>query len=107
LAAKSWKGKLRKPVSLPQRTRSSTLAWPRWALPDSDVGVGLVGDEDLKAITVEVAEGELGAGMRDLAAADRPCALRPGAELDLAEFRDIGAVRLDTTPSARAACRQL
>src|SRR5487761_1741939 len=52
--------------------------------------------EDLKAIAVDVAEGELGAGMRDLAAADRPCALGPGAELELAEFRDIGAVTLLT-----------
>ena len=43
-----------------------------------DVGVGLVGDEHLEAVAVDVGEGELGAGVGFLAADDGPGA-RPAS----------------------------
>lgn len=47
-------------------------------LQTRDAGSPLVGEHDLEAVTVDVCEGELGSGMRTLAAADRPRARRPG-----------------------------
>ncbi len=55
----------------------------------------LVGDEDLEAVAVVVAEGELGAGVRPLAAADRPGAVRPARQVE----RELG----DRRPLARLA----
>ena len=46
-------------------------------LERGDVLVGLVGDEALEAVPVEVGEGQLRAGVRALAPADQPGALRP------------------------------
>ena len=61
LLAKSPKGRLRNPVSLAQRMRSSTRAWPRWrGFEVGDVGVGRVGDEDLVTPASRVKEVELG-----------------------------------------------
>ena len=42
----------------------------------------LVREHDLEAVTIGIAEGELGAGVRTLTAADRPRALRPGREVE-------------------------
>jgi hypothetical protein len=52
------------------------------ALEHGDVGVGLVGEECLEAVAIVVGEGQLRAGMRALAAADKPRALRPGGEVE-------------------------
>jgi hypothetical protein len=46
------------------------------ALQDSDVLIPLVGDERLEAVSVVVGERQLGAGVRPLATADQPGALR-------------------------------
>ena len=46
-------------------------------LEGGDVCVWLVGDEDLEAVAVVVGEGELGAGVGPLAAADHACRLGP------------------------------
>jgi hypothetical protein len=50
----------------------------------SDVGVGLVGDEALEAMPVQIGERELRAGMRTLATADQPRPIRPIGKVDLA-----------------------
>src|ERR1700677_2008954 len=50
-------------------------------LERGDIGVGLIGDEALEAMTVEVGEGELRAGVWALAAADQPGALRPAVQV--------------------------
>jgi hypothetical protein len=48
----------------------SALAVPQ--LQPGDVGIGLVGEEDLEAVPVVVAEAQLGAGVGVLSSADRP-----------------------------------
>jgi hypothetical protein len=74
--------------------RSSTRA--RWAvaqLQAGHIGVGLVGEEDLEAVAVVVAEAQLRAWVGVLAAADRPRALRPGVQVDPAgQLAHLGAV---------------
>jgi len=50
-------------------------------LQGGQVGVGLVGDEHLEAVPVGVAERQLGARVRILAAADRPGARRPAGKV--------------------------
>src|ERR671910_2371387 len=47
-----------------------------------DVGVGLIGDEHLEAVTVEVGEGQLGAGVGFLAAGRGPGAVGAAGEVD-------------------------
>ena len=70
-------------MSLPQRIRSSTTAWCAVELLEPlDPPALLVGDEDLEAVAVLVAEGELGARVRPLAAADGAGACRPAGEVE-------------------------
>jgi hypothetical protein len=58
-----------------------------------DVGVGLVGQEELEAMPVVVAEAQLGAGVGVLSAAQHPPALRPVAQVDPAGQRsDLGTI---------------
>jgi hypothetical protein len=59
-------------------------------LQGGDVGVGLVGDEDLEAVPVGVGEAELGAGVGIFAAADRPRARRPAREVQGRKLGDLG-----------------
>jgi hypothetical protein len=51
-------------------------------LQPGEVRVGLVGEQDLEAVPVVVAEAQLGAGVSVLAAADRSGARRPGVQVD-------------------------
>jgi hypothetical protein len=67
------------------------LAVPQ--LQGGDVGVGLVGEEDLEAVPVVVSEPQLGTGMGVLPTADRPGAWRPGVQVDPAgQLTNLGAV---------------
>ena len=50
---------------------------PLAGFEESNVGVGLVGEEHLEAVTVEIGEGELSSGVGNLPAADRPGSFRP------------------------------
>src|SRR5438270_339292 len=59
--------------------------------PEGDVGAGQVGDEDLEAVTVDVGEGELGAGVGFFSAGDGPGPWGPAAEID--EVGDLGHLR--------------
>jgi hypothetical protein len=62
-------------------------------LQPGQVGVGLVGQEDLEAVAVKVGEAQLGAGVGVLAAADRPGAFRPGVQVDPAgQLAGLGAL---------------
>jgi hypothetical protein len=62
-------------------------------LQPCQVGVGLVGEEDLEAVAIVVAEAQLGAGMGVLSAADRPGVCRPGVQVDPAgQLAHLGAV---------------
>ena len=74
--------------------RSSTRA--RWRCRSSragEVGVGLVGEEDLEAVAVKVGEAQLGAGVGVLSSADRPGARRPGVQVDpTGQLAGLGAV---------------
>ena len=73
----SGTGGARRRQALSVLTRSSTSAcWRCRASSAAMFVVGLVGDEALEAVTVEVGEGELRAGVWALAAADQPGALR-------------------------------
>jgi len=47
------------------------------ALEGGDVGVGLVGEDGLKAVAVGVGEGQLGTGVRALAADEHAAGGRP------------------------------
>ena len=51
-------------------------------LEAGDPAALLVGEEDLEAVAVVIGEGELGAGVGALAAADRPRPRRPGGEIE-------------------------
>ena len=77
LMAKSAEGRLVSPVSLSvadQFLGAAPAALEGFEV--GDVGVGLVGDEHLEAVAVDVGEGELGAGVGFFAADDRPGARR-------------------------------
>ena len=53
-------------------------------LQGGQIVIGLIGDEALEAVPVDVGERELGAGVRALATDDQARALRPGVERDVA-----------------------
>jgi hypothetical protein len=53
------------------------------SLQDGEVGVGLVGDEALKAVPVDVREAQLSAEVRALAPDDQPQARRPRVEREV------------------------
>ena len=66
------------------------------ALQHGDVGVGLVGEDRLEAVTVVVGERQLRAGVRALAADDHPRALRPGGQVDVVgDLDDLPVLALD------------
>jgi hypothetical protein len=70
---------------------AGALAVPQ--LQPSKVRVGLVGEEDLEAMAVVVAEAQLGAGMGVLPPAARPGPFRPGVQVDEAgQLADLGAI---------------
>src|SRR2546423_7155208 len=58
------------------------------------VGVVLVGDEDLEAEALVIGEGELSAGMGAFAPADGAGPLGPGAEVEVGQLADGGALTL-------------
>src|SRR4051812_19706819 len=85
LAVKAENGRFSRPVLLSARTRSSNdRVVAVTSFQSSQVRAGLVGDEALKAVPVEVAKRQLGAGMGTLAAADQSRARRPRVEADVA-----------------------
>ena len=94
--AKTRDGNRPKPVSLPQRMRSSTRAWPRWRASRNWIeplpGRG-VGGEHLVAHAFDgVEQGQLRAGVRAFAADDEPGAGRVAVVGDQAgQFADLGA----------------
>jgi hypothetical protein len=59
-------------------------------LQGGDVGVGLVGDEDLEAVAVGIGEGQLGALVGIFAAADRAGSLRPARKVQGRKLDDLG-----------------
>lgn len=56
------------------------------------VGVVLVGDEDLEAEALVIGEGELSAGMGSFAAADGAGSLGPGRQVEVGQLADGGAL---------------
>ncbi len=80
LIANECDGRLVRPVALVSQIWRSTRpvsAVERFQV--GDVGVGQIGDEHLVAVPVDVAEGELGAGVWEFAASDHPHPGRPAA----------------------------
>ena len=57
-------------------------------LETGDVGVVLVGDEDLEPVTVDIGEGELRPGMGPFPACDRPGPRRPPGQVQVGELGD-------------------
>jgi hypothetical protein len=73
-----------------------------------DIGIVLVGDEDLEAKAIDIGEGELGTWVRNLASADRPRSLGPAGEIQAGQFTDIGPISILTVLSDsgnRCPCR--
>jgi hypothetical protein len=69
---------------------SSSSALQRFEV--GDVRIGLVGDEDLEAVPVDVGEGELGAGVGFLASGDGPSPVGPAGQIDhVGDLGDVGA----------------
>lgn len=86
LTAKSWEGKRPKPVALPHRMWSSTVACPRWRTSRNwadPPGVQGVGEEHLMPqALVLVEQGQLGSGVRPLPAHDAAGAVRKAGQID-------------------------
>jgi hypothetical protein len=62
-------------------------------LQGGQVGVGLVGEEDLEAVAVVVGEAQLGARVGVFTSADGAGTFRPGVQVDPAgQLADLGAV---------------
>ena len=61
-------------------------------LEGDDVGVALVGDEDLEAISLMVCESELCSGMGPLAPTDRARPSRPRAQVEAGQLTDASAL---------------
>ena len=83
LAAASWNGRLRSPVSLAARMRSSTRAWRRWRSsrwrPASVAAAA--GEKPGDPVPVGVGEPQLRARMGAFLAQDQPGAVRPGRQV--------------------------
>jgi hypothetical protein len=63
------------------------------SLQDGDVGIGLVGQDRLEAVSVVVGERQLRAGVGRLAPDDHPGTPRPGAEIDaVGELDDLSVL---------------
>ena len=82
LAAASWNGRLRSPVSLAARMRSSTRAWRRLAqLGGGQLVAAAASDKPGDPVPVGVGEPQLRARMGAFLAQDQPGAVRPGRQV--------------------------
>ena len=82
--AKPCSGRLRRPVSLAQRIRSSHRALRRWRSSGSELPTLRAGREAANPVPVNVGEPQLRSGVRALLAGDDPHAGRPTGEVQQA-----------------------
>ena len=103
LMAKLAEGRLLSPVSLASQMRRSQRPRPRVeSVEEADVVFWVIGDEDQVSVALDIAEGELGAGMGQLTPDDHPGALAPARQVhqvgDLGHLSGLalfGAIRRD------------